>query len=167
MLHINLVPFLLPIVVHELLPVSYYILTRLKFMHHYIQDSSILTQSYPGSRVDQLWSKLEDVAIIITILSPGCQQPFLVKKASDNWLSAAVFGPNWLVTTGCQQPLPKINIFSKRTQHSAACSFLFHFKLRNMKLIWAQSVVFLFSKICILLQKKKKKKNMVKVAKIS
>ena len=26
--------------------------------------------------------------------------------ASDNRLSAAVFGPKWLVTTGCQQPLP-------------------------------------------------------------
>ena len=40
------------------------------------------------------------------ILSSGCQQPFLVKMASDNRLSAAVFGPKWLVTTGCQQPLP-------------------------------------------------------------
>ena len=78
-------------------------------MHHYIQDSSILTLSYPGSRVDQLWSKLEDIAIITIILSPGCQQPFLIKTASDNRLSAAVFGPKWLVTTGCQQPLPKLN----------------------------------------------------------
>ena len=77
-------------------------------MHHYIQDSSILTLSYPGSWIAQLWSKLEDIAIIIIILSPGCQQPFLVKMASDNRLSAAVFGPKWLVTTGCQQPLPKI-----------------------------------------------------------
>ena len=58
-------------------------------MHHYIQDSSILTLSYPGSRYDQLWSKLEDIAIIIIILSPGCQQPLLVKMASDNRLSAA------------------------------------------------------------------------------
>ena len=133
-----------------------------KVMHHYIQDSSILTLSYPGSRIDQLWSKLEDIAIIVIILwsklediaiiviilwsklediaiiviilwsklediaiiviilwsklediaiiviilSPGCQQQFLVKMASDNRLSAAIFGPKWLVTTGCQQPLP-------------------------------------------------------------
>ena len=70
--------------------------SQVKAMHHCIQDSSNLTLSYPGSRVDQLWSKLEDIAIIITILSPGCQQPFVVKMASDNWLSAAVFGPKWL-----------------------------------------------------------------------
>ena len=81
--------------------------SRIKVMHHYIQDSSILTLSYPGSGVDQPWSKLEDIAIIIIILSPGCQQPFLVKMASDNRLSAAVFGLKWLVTTSCQQPLPK------------------------------------------------------------
>ena len=49
-------------------------------MHHYIQDSSILTLSYPGSRVDQLWSKLEDIAIITIIL--------------ESRLSAAVFGQN-------------------------------------------------------------------------
>ena len=67
-----------------------------------------LCLSYPGSTVDQLWSKLEDIAIITIILSPGCQQPFLTKMASDNRLSAAVFGPKWLVTTGCQQPLPLI-----------------------------------------------------------
>ena len=67
--------------------------------------TGILTLSYPGSRVDQLWSKLEDIAIITIILSPGCQQPFLIKMASDNRLSAAVFGPKWLVTTGCQQLL--------------------------------------------------------------
>ena len=53
-----------------------------------------------------MWPKLENIVIIITILSPGCQQPFLIKMASDNRLSAAVFGPKWLVTTGCQQPLP-------------------------------------------------------------
>ena len=47
-----------------------------------------------------------DSAIIIIILSPGCQQPFLVKMASDNRLSAAILGPKRLVTTGCQQPLP-------------------------------------------------------------
>ena len=41
------------------------------------------------------------------ILSPGCKQPFLIKMASDNRLSAAVFGPKWLATTGCHQPLPK------------------------------------------------------------
>ena len=76
-------------------------------MHQYIQDSSILTVSYPGSRIDQLWPKPADIAIIIIILCPGCQQPFLVKVASDNRLSAAVFGPKWLVTTSCQQPLPK------------------------------------------------------------
>ena len=75
-------------------------------IYHYIQDTSILNLSYQGSRVYQLWSELEDIAIIIIILSPGCQQPFLIKMASDNRLSAAVFGPKWLVTTGCQQPLP-------------------------------------------------------------
>ena len=75
-------------------------------MHHYIQDSSILTLLYPGSKVNQLWSKLEDIAIIAIILSPGCQQPFLIEMASDNRLSAAVFCTKWLVTTGCQQPLP-------------------------------------------------------------
>ena len=80
--------------------------SQFKVMHHHIQDYSIVTLSYPGSRVDQLWSKLEDTAIITIILSPGCQQPFLIKMASDNRLSAAVFGPKWLVTTGCQQPLP-------------------------------------------------------------
>ena len=80
---------------------------QFKVMHHYIQDSSILTLSYPGSRVDQLWSKLEDIAIITIILNPGCQQPFLVKMASDNRLSAANFGPKWLLTTSCHQPLPK------------------------------------------------------------
>ena len=36
----------------------------------------------------------------------GCQQPFLSKLAGDNRLSAAVFGPKRLVTTGCQQPSP-------------------------------------------------------------
>ena len=36
----------------------------------------------------------------------GCQQPFLSKMAGDKRLSAAVFGPKWLVTTGCQQPSP-------------------------------------------------------------
>ena len=82
------------------------IYSQFKGMHHYIEDSSILTLSYPGSRVDQLWSKLEDIAIITIILNPGCQQPFLIRMASDNRLSAAVFGPKWLVTTGCQQPLP-------------------------------------------------------------
>ena len=81
--------------------------SQFKVMHHYIQDYSILILLYPGSRVDQLWSKLEDIAIITIILTPGCQQPFLIKMASDNRLSAAVFGPKWLVTTGCQQPLPK------------------------------------------------------------
>ena len=80
--------------------------SQFKVMHNYIQDSSILTLSYPGSRVDQLWSKPEDIAIITIFLSPGCQQPFLIKMASDNRLSAAVFGPKRLVTTGCQQPLP-------------------------------------------------------------
>ena len=34
----------------------------------------------------------------------GCQLPFLTKMAGDNQLSAAIFGPKWLVTTGCQQP---------------------------------------------------------------
>ena len=82
--------------------------SQVKVMHHYIQDSSIVTLSYPGSRVDQMWSKLEDIAIIIIILSPGCQQPCLVKITSDNRLSAAIFGPKWLVTTGCPQPLPNI-----------------------------------------------------------
>ena len=81
--------------------------SQYKVIHHNIQDSSILTLLYPGSRVDQLWSKLEDIATITIILSPGCQQPFLIKMASDNRLSAAVFGPKWLVTTGCQQPLPR------------------------------------------------------------
>ena len=80
--------------------------SQVKYMHHYFLDSSILTLSYPGSRVDQLWSKLADIAIIIIILSPGCQQLFLVKMTSDNRLSAAIFGPKWLVTTGCQQLLP-------------------------------------------------------------
>ena len=47
-------------------------------MHHYIKHSSILTLSYPGSRVDQLWSKLEDIAIITIIL--------------ESRLSAAIFG---------------------------------------------------------------------------
>ena len=92
---------------------------QFKVMHHYIQDSSILTLSYPGSRVEQLWSKLEDIAIITIILSPGCQQPFLVKMASDNWLSAAIFGPKWLVTTGCQQPLPlKINGYDRQSSEN-------------------------------------------------
>ena len=63
--------------------------SQVKYMHHYFLDSSILTLSYTGSRVDQLWSKLADIAIIIIILSPGCQQLFLVKMASDNRLSAA------------------------------------------------------------------------------
>ena len=36
----------------------------------------------------------------------GCQQPFWSKMAGDNRLSAAVFGPKRLVTTGCQQPSP-------------------------------------------------------------
>ena len=80
--------------------------SQFKVMHHYIQDYSILTLSYPCSRVDQLWSKLEDIAIITIILSPGCQQPFFIKMVSDNQLSAAAFGPKWLVKTGCQQPLP-------------------------------------------------------------
>ena len=80
--------------------------SQVTYTHHYFLDSSILTLSYPGSRIDQLWSKLADIAIIIIILSPGCQQPFLVKMASDNRLSAAIFGPKRLVTTGCQQPLP-------------------------------------------------------------
>ena len=39
----------------------------------------------------------------------GRQQPFLSKMAGDNRLSAAIFGPKRLVTTGCQQPSPKIN----------------------------------------------------------
>ena len=78
-------------------------------MLYYIQDSCILTLSYPGSKLDQLGSKLEDITITTIILSPGCQQPFLIKMASDNRLSAAVFGPKWLVTTGCQQPLPNNN----------------------------------------------------------
>ena len=80
--------------------------SQVNIIYHYIQDTSILNLSYQGSRVYQLWSELEDIAIIIIILSPGCQQPFLIKMASDNRLSAAVFGPKWLVTTGCQQPLP-------------------------------------------------------------
>ena len=54
--------------------------------------------------------KAGDSAIIIIILSPSCQQPFLVKMASDNRLSAAILGPKWLVTTGCQQPLPIKNL---------------------------------------------------------
>ena len=37
----------------------------------------------------------------------GCQQPFLPKMAGDNQLSAAIFGPKQLVTTGCQQPSPR------------------------------------------------------------
>ena len=63
-----------------------------------------------------MWPKLEDIVIIITILSPGCQQPFLIKMASDNRLSAAVFGPKWLVTTGCQQPLPKNKLVNNSTE---------------------------------------------------
>ena len=59
-----------------------------KVMQRYIQDSSILTLLYPDSSVDQLWSKLEDIAIIIIILRLCCQQPFLVKTPSDNQLSA-------------------------------------------------------------------------------
>ena len=38
--------------------------------------------------------KLEDIAITTIILSPGCQQPFLIKMASDNRLSAASFDSN-------------------------------------------------------------------------
>ena len=53
---------------------------QFQVMHHYKQDSSIITLSYPGSRVDQLWSKLEDIAIITIIL--------------ESQLSAAVFGQN-------------------------------------------------------------------------
>ena len=85
--------------------------SQFKVMHHYFQDSSTLTLSYPGSRVNQLWSKLEDIAIITIILSPGCQQPFLIQVASDNRLSVAVFDTKWLMTTGCQQPLPNIYNF--------------------------------------------------------
>ena len=40
----------------------------------------------------------------------GCQQPFWSKMAGDNRLSAASFGPKRLVTTGCQQPSPKLYI---------------------------------------------------------
>ena len=58
-------------------------------MHYYIQDSCILTLSYPGFRLDQLGSKLEDIAITTIILCPCCQQPFLIKMAGDNQLSAA------------------------------------------------------------------------------
>ena len=82
--------------------------SQVKSMHHYIQDSSILTVSYPGSRVDQLWPKPADIAIIIITLCPGCQQPFLVKMASDNRLSAAVFGPKWLVTATSFQEMRRI-----------------------------------------------------------
>ena len=101
-------------------------------IYHYIQDTSILNLSYQGSRVYQLWSELEDIAIIIIILSPECQQPFLIKMASDNRLSAAVFGPKWLVTTGCQQPLPSIlqgiqlKQLSGRTQSDRPCSLTQH-----------------------------------------
>ena len=45
--------------------------------------------SYPGFRLDQLGSKLEDIAITTIILCPSCQQPFLIKMAGDNQLSAA------------------------------------------------------------------------------
>ena len=113
---------------------------QFKVMHHYIQDFSILTLSYPGSRVEQLWSKLEDIAIITIILSPGCQQPFLVKMASDNRLSAAIFGPKWLVTTGCQQPLPSIyltttpNIFLNQTY--LVRLGIFHLELGKKHTFW-------------------------------
>ena len=63
--------------------------SQFKFMHFYIQDSCILALLYPGSRRDQLWSKLEDIAITTIILSPSYQQPFLTKMASDTRLSAA------------------------------------------------------------------------------
>ena len=39
--------------------------SQFKFMHYYIQDSYILPLSYPGSRLDQFWSKLEDIAITV------------------------------------------------------------------------------------------------------
>ena len=35
--------------------------SQVKYLHEYIQDPRILTLSYPGSRVDHLWSKLEDI----------------------------------------------------------------------------------------------------------
>ena len=63
--------------------------SQFKFMHYYIQDPCILTLSYTGFRLDQLGSKLEDIATATIILSPGCQQPFLIKMAGDNRLSAA------------------------------------------------------------------------------
>ena len=35
--------------------------SQVKYLHEYIQDPRIVTLSYPGSRVDQLWPKLEDI----------------------------------------------------------------------------------------------------------
>ena len=35
--------------------------SQVKHLHEYIQDPRIVTLSYPGSRVDHLWSKLEDI----------------------------------------------------------------------------------------------------------
>ena len=75
-----------------------------------ISDSQVKISAPLHSRLQHpksiISSKLEDIAIIVIILGPHCQQPFLVKMTSDNQLSAAIIGPKWLVTTSCQQPPP-------------------------------------------------------------
>ena len=35
--------------------------SQVKYLHEYINHPSIVTLSYSGSRVDQLWSKFEDI----------------------------------------------------------------------------------------------------------
>lgn len=35
--------------------------SQVKYLHQYIEDSSIITLAYPGSRIDQLWSSVEDI----------------------------------------------------------------------------------------------------------
>ena len=77
-------------------------LKNLKISKKWLLSLGIVKLSYaplhsrlqqPNSIISRFQSvvQVEDIAIIITILSPGCQQPFLVKMTIDNRLSAAVF----------------------------------------------------------------------------
>ena len=35
--------------------------SQAKYFHEYIHDANIIPLSYPGFRVDQLWSEIEDL----------------------------------------------------------------------------------------------------------
>ena len=35
--------------------------SQVKYLNEYIQNPSIITLAYPGSRITQLWSKIEDI----------------------------------------------------------------------------------------------------------